>query len=341
MVEATRGAVVESVHIGAAAVVDRRGQLIARAGNPQVVTYLRSSSKPIQALPFVEAGGMEAFGITERELALMCASHSGTDEHVAVARSIQQKIGVDEDRLLCGTHRPYHTPTWEAMLHRSEAPTPNRHNCSGKHSGFLAYALLRDAPIDEYIAPEHPIQQTILQTFAEMSGVPAAQIHTGIDGCSAPVFAVPLYNAALAFARLADPTGLPEPRARACRRIVQAMIEHPDMVAGPERFDTEIMRLCAGRLVAKGGAEGYQTIALLPGALGEGSPALGIAIKIADGDLGKRAVPLVAVEILRQLGALSDAELAQLRDFGPRPVLNWRKIEAGELRPVFKLIREA
>ncbi|HZW03994.1 MAG TPA: asparaginase, partial [Anaerolineaceae bacterium] len=213
LVEVTRGPAVESIHLGAVAVVDAAGRLVAQAGNPQVVTYLRSSSKPIQALPFVEAGGLEAFGITDRELALLCASHSGTDEHVAVVRGIQQKIGVTEDRLLCGTHRPYYTPTYEAMLLRGEPLSPNRHNCSGKHTGFLAYALLRGEPLDEYIAFDHPIQTTILETFAQMSGLPAGQIHTGIDGCSAPVFAVPLYNAAWAFARLADPAALPELRA--------------------------------------------------------------------------------------------------------------------------------
>jgi L-asparaginase II len=337
LIELTRGPLVESIHYGSIAVVDRAGRLLASYGDPQTLTYLRSSSKPVQVLPFVEAGGPARYGLTERELAILCASHSGTDEHVAVVRGIQAKVGLREEQLLCGSHPPYYRPTVEAMLLRGEAPTSIRHNCSGKHTGFLAYALMRDLDPSDYINPEHPIQQTILQAFAEMCGMDSDNVYLGVDGCSAPVFGVPLLNAALAFARLADPTDLIPQRAAACRQITKAMMAHPDMVAGPERFDTLVMQIASGRLFAKAGAEGYQCIGLLPGALGPGSPALGIALKVADGDLGGRAVPLAATETLRQLGALTGEQIAQMPDFGPRPVRNWRKIPVGEARPVFQL----
>ncbi|HEB66032.1 MAG TPA: asparaginase [Chloroflexi bacterium] len=332
----TRGETVESVHFGAIAICDNRGNLLWHYGNPDTITFLRSTAKPFQALPFVEAGGVEHFGLTARETALICASHSGTDEHVAVAASIQRKAGVTEDDLLCGTHPPYHQETAERLKAAGEEPTPNRHNCSGKHSGMLAFARMIGAPTADYVNPSHPVQQRILHTFAEMCGLAPSQVALGTDGCSAPNFAVPLRSAALAYARLCDPSALPPARAAACRKITAAMTAYPEMVGGPGRFDTALMRLGGGKIVSKAGAEGYQGIGLLPGALGSGSPALGIVFKISDGDARKKARSAVAVEILRQLGALDETQLQALASFGPRfPIHNWRKLQVGEGYPVF------
>lgn len=349
----TRGEVVESIHYGAIAVVDAAGRLVAWHGDPQTVTFLRSSAKPFQAIPFIEHGGMEHYQLTSEEVALICASHSGTDAHLAVLQSIQAKTNVMESQLLCGTHPPYHKATADALASRGEKPTPNRHNCSGKHTGMLAYASMlgvSSMPEQEYIQPDHPVQQDIRRAFAEMCQLPLSQVHLGIDGCSVPNFAVPLYHAALAFARLCDPSELPEMRARACREIASAMMTHPDMVGGPENFDTLLMTIISNRLVCKGGAEGYQALGLMPGALGPGSPALGIVFKVSDGDLKGhnrppedprgRVRPAVALEILRQLGALSASELGRLADFGPTfPVENWRHLLVGQAGPVFSLQR--
>ncbi len=337
LVEATRGPIVESIMCGAAAIVDAQNRLVASLGDPDTFTYPRSTAKPLQVLPFVERGGLEHFGITPRELALMCASHAGTDDHAAVAESIQRKVGVKESDLLCGMHPPYDKDTLYRMIRTGEESRPNRHNCSGKHSGMLAHARLRGWPIEDYINTEHPLQKTIIQTFAEMTSFPAEKLAIGVDGCSAPVFALPLRNFALGFARLCDPAGLAPERAAACQKITQAMMSHPDMVSGPGRFDTRLMEVCQGKLIAKGGAEGYQGVGLLPGALGPGSPALGIAFKAADGDLGDRVRPLVTIELLRQLGVLGSAEIEALAGFAARPLYNWRKLPIGELRPVFKI----
>ena len=347
VIELTRGVsltdeqTLESVHFGAITAVDVKGQLFAWYGDPNTVTFLRSSAKPFQALPFIERGGHTAYNLTPREIALICASHSGTDEHVMVVRSIQEKAHVQETNLLCGVHSPIHEPTAKSLRQRNEQPTPNRHNCSGKHSGMLAFARLENLPIENYIDPNHPIQKLILQTFAEMCGLPLGEVKTGTDGCSAPNFAVPLYNAALGFARLCDPeSGNVHPKARceACRVITHAMTNNPDMIAGPERFDTQLMEITHGRILAKGGAEGFQGIGLMPGALGPGSPAIGIAIKIADGDQKGRAVPAVSLEVLRQMSALSADDLAALANFGPvTQITNWRKLVVGELMPCFKL----
>lgn len=337
LIELTRGPIVESIHFGALVVMTARGELLASYGDPETTTFLRSSAKPFQALPFIERGGAEHFLLADREVALMCASHSGTDEHVAVLKGIQAKVGVTEENLLCGTHNPYDEATAKALLLHGEKPTPNRHNCSGKHTGMLAHARLRNLPLEDYINPQHPVQQSILQAFAEMCDLQPEQVVQGVDGCSAPNFAVPLKNAALAMARLAEPYGLPYERAKALQRIFRSMASNGDMVAGPGRFDTLVMDLMKGWLVAKAGAEGYQAISILPDALGPGTPGLGITFKIADGDTAGRARPLVAVEILRQLGLLKEEHLAGLAGFDRRALYNWRKLTVGEIRPTFSL----
>ncbi len=339
--ELLRGTAVESIHYGAIAVVNARGQLIASHGDPQITTFLRSSAKPFQILPFLESGGHTTYQLSRREIAIICASHHGTDEHVAVVQSIQKKTGVSENDLLCGVHPPFDELTTRGMQQRAEQPTPNRHNCSGKHTGMLAYAHLGGQATEDYINPLHSIQQTILHTFAEMVDLPVEKVAQGIDGCSAPIFSVPLQNAARAYARLCDPEQggvLPATRAEACRLVTEAMTTQPDMVGGPSSFDTRLMQVTHGRIVAKGGAEGYQGIGLLPGALGPGSPALGITIKISDGDLKTRARSAVSLEALRQLGALSAKEMEALAEFGPfLPVYNWRKLVVGQARPCFEL----
>ena len=339
VLELTRGEVVESVHSGAFAIVNSHGELVASYGDPNLVTFLRSSAKPFQALPFIESGGHERWNLNPREIAIICASHTGTDEHASVLQAIQSKIGVTQADLLCGIHVPIDAPTREALRERGEEPTPNRHNCSGKHTGMLAHARLFDFPIADYINPEHPIQKRILQTFSEMCDVKPEDVAIGIDGCSAPVFAIPLRNAALGYARLCDPGGLAPERAAACRTIIDAMSTHPEMVSGPGKFDTRLMEVAKGKIVSKGGAEGYQHIGVMPGAMAP-SPGLGIAIKISDGDLRGRARPAVVLEILRQLGVLTSAELEELADLGPTfEIRNYRKVLIGKAYPVFAIKR--
>jgi len=345
--ELTRGQVVESTHYGAIAVVDSHGRTIASYGDPKTITFLRSSAKPFQVLPFVERGGIEAFDFTAEELALACASHEGSDEHVRVAESIQAKAGVDENHLQCGVHMPGDVSAYKRLINADALPTPNRNNCSGKHSAMLAHAKMRDLPLDNYLDFDHPIQQDILASFAEMCLLPPNQVELGIDGCSAPNFAVPLFNSALAFARLIDPLDLPETRASSCRKITSAMTAHPEMISGPTEFDCRLMQVGAGKIVCKRGAEGYQAIGLFPGTISPDSPGIGIAIKIMDGDLGQRRLdlssytrvrPAVTLEILKQLGALNEAQLGELAEFGPvKPVQNHRGIVVGESRPVFTL----
>lgn len=349
LLEVTRGRLVECIHYGAVAVVGANGSLLAQYGDPQAVVFLRSSAKPFQALPFVERDGPGNYGFTQRELAFICASHVGSDMHAQTAAGIQARIGVDESHLQCGTHMPEDLQAFTTLVRSGQKPTPNRHNCSGKHTGMLAHAHMRNLPLENYLDLDHPIQKDILSTFGEMCSAELQEIEIGIDGCSAPNFAVPLYNAALGYARLADPRGLERRRSQACQEIATAMMRHPEMIAGYGKFDTRLMEVGHGRIIVKGGAEGYQAVGLLPGALAPNSPGIGIVLKILDGDIAlrkpdqstyHRARPAVMLEILRQLGVLDQEQLAELAEFGPVcPVLNNRNLTVGERRPAFELQR--
>ncbi len=345
--ELTRGQIVESIHYGAIAVVDSHGKLLYSHGDPLTVAFLRSSAKPFQALPFFERGGPKTFNLTQKEQALICASHEGSDEHVRVAESIQAKTGIKESDLQCGIHMPGDATAYKALIARGETPSSNRNNCSGKHSGMLAHAKMRGLPLDTYLDIRHPIQQDILTGFAEMCDYPKDKVEIGIDGCSAPNFAVPLYNSALAFARLCDPHDIRDARTKACHEITWAMTGDPEMISGINEFDCRLMRTGKGRIVCKRGAEGFQAIGLQPGMLSVNSPGIGITFKVSDGDLLFRTLnieplnrvrPAVTLEILRQIGALDLAESKDLAEFGPTlPIKNHRGIVVGESRPVFKL----
>ena len=337
LIEITRGGIVESVHYGAIAIVDVLGNIIASYGNLDSATFMRSSAKPFQVLPFVQAGGIEHFGLELEDLALMCGSHSGTPDHTRVASSIQQKIGCSEKDLLCGVHTPFHRPSADSLRLSGQTPTPNHHNCSGKHSGMLAFARLNNDDIGNYIDLDHPVQQNIIKTLGEKCQCQQEEIIIGIDGCSVPNFAVPLHKAALGYAKLCDPGQFSPNRIHACRKITTAMTSHPFMVAGPDRFDTRVMEVGGDKIISKAGAEGFQALGLITDALHPGSPALGIAIKIADGDIYNRARPVVALEVLRQLGAFTPDQLSQLSEYDFRPIHNNRDIEVGEIRPYFVL----
>jgi L-asparaginase II len=261
--------------------------------------------------------------------------------------AMQRKVGIEESHLQCGSHYPGDVPAFKSLILSNQLPSPIRNNCSGKHTAMLAHAKMRGLPLENYLDIHHPIQKDILACFAEMCMFPSEKILLGIDGCSAPNFALPLYNAALGMARFCDPHGLSEKRAEACRKITSAMTSHPEMVSADGEFDCELMRAGEGKFVCKRGAEGYQIIGLLPGVLGENSHGVGIAFKVSDGDASRkdmnlessvRVRPAVTLEILRQLGALSTKQRQALGRFGPvKSIQNHRGIVTGQSRPVFSL----
>lgn len=332
MVDITRGGIVESSHRFVAAVANVHGEVQAAWGNTDLVTFLRSSAKPFQGMPLVESGAAAHYGLSEKELAIACASHAGTDEHIEVINSILRKIELSEADLRCGTHTPYDTGTSKKLIIAGEKPSPIRHNCSGKHAGMLVVARFLDAPTSTYLEPDHPVQKQILHSFGEMVSMAADDIIVGIDGCSAPNFAVPLRNAATAYARLMDPEQFSAERAESCRAIVNAMTAYPKMVSGEGRFDTLLMQVTSAQLLSKGGAEGFQGIGIPPNILRPGSPALGVALKVLDGDMGSRARSVATIAVLEALGILPEEEHQHLSQFNSRPILNQSGLHVGEIR---------
>jgi L-asparaginase II len=338
LVEVRRGPLVESRHRGHVAVVDGAGRFVARLGDPEAVTFLRSSAKPLQALPLVTTGTADRFGFDERELALACASHSGQDLHAETAAAMLRKIGLDASSLKCGVHEPFDPETARLLRERGETPSILRNNCSGKHAGMLAVALHLGAPPEAYDDPGGPVQQAILRTVAQFSGLPAEEIPVGIDGCGVPVFGMPVRAMALTYVRLAaPPADFDEPTRRAAARLVSAMSSHPEMIGGTvERFDTQVMRAARGRLISKVGAEGVYTAGVLPSE--EWPAGLGLAFKIEDGE-DRRARPTVAIECLRQLGVLNEDALEALAPYAKFPIRNHRGEIVGQIRPLFELER--
>ncbi len=333
LVEVIRGGRLESEHRGAIAVVDAAGKLIAQVGDVNLTTYLRSSAKPFQVLPLVESGAADHFQFTDQEIAVMAGSHSGEARHVEVVQSILNKIGLKEDALQCGAHVPFSTESAFKLSSQGQVPTPLYNNCSGKHAGMLAAAVDRGLSTHDYLDPNHPIQISIRQAIADLSGTPFDEVGVCVDGCSAPNFALSLKAAAVAFAKLASEPDL-SPRSKALARIAKAMSAYPEMVAGEKRLDTDLMRAAKGSLVSKGGAEGFHGIGIFST---NGKPAIGLAMKIGDGD-GKRGGHPAVIEALRQLDVLGEKELEMLKEYRSWKLTNHRKIEVGEVRAKFDMM---
>lgn len=332
LVEVTRSAVVESNHRGALAVVEARGggRLLAAVGDPWSIAYLRSAAKPFQALPTVAAGALEHFGLGDQELALMCASHHGTPEHVAVVQGILDRIGLDVGALRCGVHWPIDEEAARALAAAGQEPDPRHNNCSGKHAGMLTLARLWGCADRDYTLPDHPVQQAIRQRLAEMADLDPEAIPTASDGCTVPTFALPLAAAALAYARL-----IADDAAADCRRVVAAMQAYPHLVSGRGALDDLLMQAGRGAIVAKGGAEGYQGV----GVRTPDGRSVGIALKVADGN--PRAKGPVLVAVLEALRLVSADVLAALEPLRRPAVLNRRDQVVGEIRPALELVHLA
>jgi len=336
LAEVVRGATIESIHRGHLIVVGGDGEIVAQLGNPETVTFWRSSAKPFQALPFLLNGGAERFEFSEKEIALACGSHSGENVHVAAAEQMLSKGGFSESDLQCGSHAPFDEKTLKQMIKNDVEPSPLHNNCSGKHAAMLASARHTGADVSTYHLLENPVQQRILELISFVSEVPKDEIKIGIDGCALPSFAVPIRAIARSFASLVcSPSSFEKSLRMACRQIVSAMMKYPEMIGGTERLDTLIMQAAPGKLISKIGAEGVLTAAVLPNE--KWKTGLGIAFKIEDGD-DKRARAVVFIELLRQLG-IFDAQT--LHQFSPMPITNRRDEKVGEIVPSFKIDPES
>ena len=289
-VTATRGGVVESRHRVHVALADAQGRLLAAAGDCDLVTFLRSSAKPLQAVPLVASGAAAAFGLDSGDLAIACASHIGAGIHLEAAARLLAKAGLGPQHLRCGAHPPEDAA--ERARLGGHPPQRLHNNCSGKHAGMLAVCAHLGWDLDGYLDPEHPLQQAIRGIVAEAAGV---QPILGVDGCGVPTFGLPLHAMATAFARLGCGAGLPDAAAAAAAPLAEAMAARPELISGPGQFNTEFLRHRGHEWLTKGGAEGVWCA----GRRGP-APGLGLALKVEDG--AGRAAPPAFLAVLAACG---------------------------------------
>jgi L-asparaginase II len=323
LVEVLRGTLVESRHCGAIAVCDTEGRFVLSLGDVERPVYPRSAVKALQALPLIESGAADHYGLTEPEVALAVASHGGETPHVEAAASILAKAGRDAATLECGVHRPSNRKAAEALARQGLSPNALHNNCSGKHAGFICVACAAGLDPAGYVSAAHPAMREVMGAVADMTGAPLEGDLVGTDGCSIPTQAASLAGLARGFARFGTGAHLGPERAKATARIRAAAAAHPFMVAGTGRFCTEVMTLLGARAFVKTGAEGV-FCAALP------DQGYGIALKCDDG--ATRAAELMTAALLARLLPHMEKEAAELHRFLEPPLLNWSGARIGSLR---------
>ena len=327
-----RGEISESRHRFQAALCDPEGRLAAATAEPNLITSFRSAAKPFQLLPLVERGHAERWGWSDEQLAVMVSSHTGSAYHVALVAGILERIGAPDRQLACGFHEPVDPESRDRILTHGVARSPLYHNCSGKHAGMLCLAISEGWPVEGYERSDHPVQQLMRRTVAEVCGLAPEALEVAVDGCSVSVFGLPLSRMALGYARLGAASRSGDARERALYRIRVAMQSFPRAVGGKERLSTALMEASGSRLVAKGGAEGLECVAL-PEAR------LGLAVKCEDGHA--RAMGPAVLGVLEHLEELSRAELDSLREWS-RPVLhNHAGLHVGSLEASVRVLSTA
>lgn len=324
LVEVTRGPLVESCHRGAIAVFDAGGAHRIAIGDVDRPIFPRSSVKLIQALPLVESGAADAFGFGVEELALACASHSGSRRHLAVAQRMLEKCGRTPADLECGAQVPFDRDVANALVRSGEAPSALHNTCFGKHAGFIALACHLGVDPKGYVLPDHPVQREVAAALAQTTESAIGSEVCAIDGCSIPTCAVPLNRLAHAFASLMTGEGLLAQRGAAARRLFAACMSEPLLVAGNGRFCTDVMTDLPGRVFVKTGAEGVYC-----GAVPE--LGLGIAVKCDDG--ATRAAEIMMAAVVSALVPMTDAEREAFGGRVVRPVETRLGKKVGEIRP--------
>lgn len=319
MIELWRGGLLESIHAGHAVICDDTGAIVESWGDPGAVIFPRSSCKMIQALPLLESGAADAQGLTDRQVALACASHQGAAIHTEAVTRWLADLGLSDADLRCGAHEPYDTAERNRLIKADEKPCQCHNNCSGKHAGFLTLNRHLKGGA-EYVEVDHPVQRTAKQAHEEVTGETSPGY--GIDGCSAPNFATSVHGLARAMARFAAATGTGDARDRAMHRLTRAMGQHPEMVAGEGRSCTELMRAMEGRVAIKTGAEAV-FVAIVP------ERKMGIALKVTDG--GTRGAEGAITALLARLGVLDPNHPAAKKRLDAVQK-NWRGRETGILR---------
>lgn len=322
-VEVTRGSLTESRHLVDAALVDGHGNLISEFGETAGLVFPRSAIKSFQAIPLVESGAAETFGFSAAQIALACSSHNGEAVHVDGANDMLKRAGMTCDDLECGCHVPMFAPEAERLFRANGHLSPLHNNCSGKHAGMLAFAEHAKLDTKGYIKPDHPVQRHVTAVLESLTGETYGQETCGIDGCSIPTYAVPLISLARAASRFATQQNMENARAAACRRILAACCDHPDMVAGTDRACTRMMQAVGRRASVKVGAEGVY-IAMLP------ETGIGIALKARDG--ATRAAEVAIASLLKFVLCPDENFPDELNAVARQTLRNHNKTKVGEIR---------
>lgn len=318
---ATRGPLTESRHRVHAAVVGPGDRLVGSARDPETVTFWRSCAKPFQVLPLLRSGGFDRVGWGDDQLALACASHGGEPEHVAIVEEMLADLGLEEGDLVCGPQEPLSSRGARIVRESGTRPTRLHNNCSGKHAAMLARAHTERWPADGYERADHPVQRGATEEVARWTEVPAERLVCAVDGCGVVVYGLPLVAMARAYSRFAAAAAADadEPA-----RVVHAMRTRPFLVGGTDRFDSLLMEETDGRVIAKVGAEGVHSVAVL-------DRCVGIAVKVEDG--AARAQYPAVLRLLQHLDVLPDPLPPRLAELLARPVRNTRGEVVGELFP--------
>ncbi|MCF8008356.1 MAG: asparaginase [Halanaerobiales bacterium] len=322
-----RNKIIESKHRGDIAVVNPEEKLLFFTGDPDKITYLRSAAKPFQILPVINSGAADYFNFSNKEIAVMSASHNGEQEHVNTVRSILKKIKVNEKRLNCGIHDPYNKDAAHQLYLNGDKPTEIHNNCSGKHAALLALSKYNEWDLENYILKEHPVQQLVLETISDVTNTKKNDIYIGEDGCGVVVFGLSIKKMSYGFARLANPEYLPIKYKEAAQRVVESIKDHPYMIGGKDRFNTELINIMGNKLTAKMGAEGVFGIGIFN--------QYGICIKVEDGN--SRAIPPVVIDLLKKLKIIDKKELNKLSKYQKSLVKNHHKHVVGDIKSILNL----
>lgn len=328
VVKVTRGSLVESVHRADIAVVDSKGNLVCSLGNSHKVTYMRSAAKPIQTLEVILSGAAEKFSFTDEEISIMCGSHYGEEFHIKTVEKILKKLGLKIDNLLCGSTLSLNKEYSKKLLWDHIKLNPTYTDCSGKHAGILSVCVLEGYSLEDYNLPEHPVQKEIKRIISRVCSIEEESIIIGTDGCTVPVFGMPLYNMALGYSRIASGNGLPQSYKKAANRVFRAMNNAPEMVAGTDGFCTDLIKNTNDKIIGKFGAEGVYCIGIK-------DMNLGVAIKIEDGNT--RALWPTVIKCLEDLNVLDRNEKNLLSKYKSQQNLNNVGEKIGDIFPDFSL----
>jgi L-asparaginase II len=323
LVEVYRAGVLESFHRGTICVVNEAGKIVFSVGDANQICYPRSAMKLLQVIPLLELGGMEHFHLSLEEIAVMCGSHNAEPEHLRVVESILNKIGATKDMLHCGPQYPSYKKAADEFIKTGTKPHHIHNNCSGKHAGMLALCKLLNYSTYNYLEPEHPIQQLIKKTCAAFYAYEESNMVTALDGCSAPIFSIPVYHQAVAYKNLVSMKNHSAARAKACQTVVEAVSTYPFLVAGSGRYCTDMMRITAPHIIGKTGAEGVFCMSFI-------KQKLGVCIKIDDGKMLPQYN--VAQALIEATGMFSAEELAPLHHYAQEPLTNFNKLKTGEIK---------